>query len=504
METRRNSVRGADVPPPPPLRDPVLAARPAAPRLRASWRRSEQYGVPHDEVLPVFTGSVDTGSLLFECASQVLTGLQSTIANEPVSLMVADRDGLVLGRLCTNSAMLRSLDDVHLAPGFSYAERNAGTNGLGLSLADRAPTLVRAGDHYCSELRNYTCAAAPVLDPAGDLAGSINLTTWSEASSDLLLGLAQAAAGATSALMLARSVGRTMRPVPRGEVVHVVGGPLAPGSGDPCVSAAWRAAVAAAARSAEAGRVAALLGEPGTGKSALAAMTRRRQSPRRRILHARAPEPGDVAGWLELWTPELRSTDVCVIVSGVQRLPAWAAGELAELLGGARRDAAGQQPFVLTAPDFAGLPQPLAALVEAVVEVPPLRHRPDDVLPLAHLFARQERRRELDFTPRAARALTGCSWPENVRQLRRVVRDAAARTDVVDVQHLAPEVLDGGARALTRLERLERDEIVRCLAVPGTTMARAAEELGIGRATLYRKIAQYDITLAWRSTESPG
>ena len=81
-------------------------------------------------MLPVFTGAVDTGSLLFECASEVLRGLQSTIANEPVSLMVADRDGLVLARLCTDSAMLRSLDEVHLAPGFSYAERNAGTNGL--------------------------------------------------------------------------------------------------------------------------------------------------------------------------------------------------------------------------------------------------------------------------------------------------------------------------------------------------------------------------------------
>ncbi len=66
---------------------------------------------------------------------------------------------------------------------------------------------------------------------------------------------------------------------------------------------------------------------------------------------------------------------------------------------------------------------------------------------------------------------------------------------MVDVQHLAPEVLDSGSRTLTRLERLERDEIVRCLTAPGTTVTRAAEELGIGRATLYRKIAQYKITV---------
>jgi transcriptional regulator of acetoin/glycerol metabolism len=245
-----------------PLADAELTARGGAPRLRASWRRSAKYGVSPDGVKPVFTGSVDKGSLLYECAQQVLTGLQSTIANEPVSLMVADRDGLVLARLCSDAAILQSLDRVHLAPGFYYDERHAGTNGLGLSLADRAPSLVRAGDHYCTELRSFTCAAVPVIDPAGELAGSINLTTWSESSSELLLGLAQAAAGATSALMLARSAGRTMRAVPRGEVVHVVGGHLAPVTGDPCRSAAWSAAVAEASEAAAAGRVTVVVGEP--------------------------------------------------------------------------------------------------------------------------------------------------------------------------------------------------------------------------------------------------
>ncbi|MEX5720400.1 GAF domain-containing protein, partial [Geodermatophilus maliterrae] len=224
--------------------DPAPAGRGAAPRLRASWRRSQGYGVPPDEVIPVFTGSPDTGSLLYECAHRVLSDLQSTIANEPVSLMVADSEGLVLARLGDDPGIRRSLDRVHLAPGFTYSERNAGTNGLGLSLADRAPSLVQAGDHYCADLRGYTCAAAPVLEPiTGELAGSINLTTWSDSSSELLLGLAQTAASATSALMLVRAGGRTVRPAPRGEVFSVVRGSVAADDGDPCVSAGWRAAV---------------------------------------------------------------------------------------------------------------------------------------------------------------------------------------------------------------------------------------------------------------------
>jgi hypothetical protein len=459
--------------------------------------------VSPDEVQPVFTGSLDTDSLLYECAQEVLTGLQTTIANEPVSLMVADRDGLVLARLCNDPVILRSLDQVHLAPGFSYAERTAGTNGLGLSLADRAPSLVRADEHFITALRGYTCAAVPVLDPrSGDLAGSINLTTWSDRSSELLLALAQAAAGATSSLMLARSAGRPVRPAPRGEVFHVVGGHLAPEVGDPCVSAAWRAAVDDAADAMAAGRVLTVVGEPGAGKTALASLARRRLTARARILQVRAPAAGDVASWLELWTPELRDPAGCIVVAGSKDLPAWAAGELATALGAARTRGAAPQPFVLTAPDFTALPEQVGALVDAVVEAPPLRHRVDDVLPLAEHVARTERRRTIPVTSRAARALTSCAWPENVRQLRRVVREAAARADVIDVHHLSPEVLDGGKRTLTRLERLERDEIVRCLTEPGATATRAAEELGIGRATLYRKIAQYGISVPGRAPES--
>jgi transcriptional regulator of acetoin/glycerol metabolism len=484
---------------------PRPAGRSAAPRLRASWRRSEAYGVTPDEVIPVFSGSVDTGSLLYDCAHRVLTDLHATIPNEPVSLMVADPEGLVLARLCSDPDIRRSLDQVHLAPGFSYNERNAGTNGLGLSLADRAPSLVRAEEHYCAALRGYTCAAVPVLDPvSGELAGSINLTTWSDRSSGLLLGMAQAAASATSALMLVRAGGRAVRSAPRGEVFHVVGGHLAPQSGDPCVSGSWRAAVGDAVAALGAGQVPAIVGEAGAGKATLAALARRRLAPRQRILHVRAPEAGDVAPWLELWTPELRDADICVVVSGLQHLPAWAAGELAETLDAVRRRDGGPQRFVLAAPEFTAIPDPLARLVDAVVTAPPLRNRTDDVLPLARYVAQQERHRPVTFTPRAAGALTAYPWPGNVRQLRRVVRDAAARADVVDVHHLAPEVLDGGTRTLSRLERLERDEIVRCLTEPGTTMTHAAEELGIGRATLYRKIAQYKIALPPRSTESPA
>lgn len=476
---------------------------PAAPRLQASWLRSEHYGVPLERIDPTFSGSVDTGSLLYECGSQVLSALQHTLANEPVSLMVADRDGLVLARLCNDSAILRSLDRVHLAPGFHYSERDAGTNGLGLSLADRAPALVRASEHYCSALQGYSCAAAPVMDPVtGEIAGTVNLTTWADSSLDLLLALAQSAAGNTSALMLVRSSGRRAHPAPRGEVFRVVA-PAAAEAEDPCPSRAWREALSTCRAALEAGRVVAVTGEDGAGKRALVQRARAAAGRRERLLNARPPAGDEVHAWLALWTPELRE-GTCVTVSGVDALPAWATGELAHTLGAARRTDGGPQPFVLTAADYAAIPEPLAELVDTVVEVPPLRLRPDDVLPLASHFARQERRREVGFAPAAERALSAYHWPGNVKQLRQVVREAAARADVVDARHLSPEVFSDGRRRLTRLETLERDEIVRSLTAPGATVVAAASELGIGRATLYRKISQYGITVPKDAAATEG
>lgn len=468
----------------------------AAPRLRASWRRSARYGLSADEMRPVFTGSVDTDSLLYECGNEVLRGLQATLANEPVSMMVTDADGLVLSRLSEDVAINRSLDRVHLAPGFYFAEQNAGTNGLGLALADRSPSLVRATEHFCAGLRGYTCAAAPVLDPrGGGVVGSVNLTTWSESASELLLALSQSAAGNTTALMLAKGGGRTVQPIPRGEVFRVYADQMRAPSAS-VLTPGWRNAFAEAREAFERGLAVAVVGEQGTGKTALVSLARR-ELRRERVLSARPPGPQDMDAWLELWSPELGKDRTCVIVSGADRLPAWAITELATLFARVR-SGEDLQPYVITAESDADIPDELQPVIDTVVEVPALRYRPDDILPLARHFAQLDRGREVTFTSAATRALTSFDWPGNVRQLRQVVREAAARANHIDLHHLPPEVFTGPGRPLGRLQVVERDEIIRCLTEPGTTTGEAARKLGVGRATIYRKMAQYRINIPGR------
>ncbi|GAW48692.1 MULTISPECIES: GAF domain-containing protein [unclassified Nocardioides] len=459
-------------------------------RLMASWRRSEDYGVPLEEIQPVFNGTFDDESLFFQCGREVLADLHRTLASEPVSLMLTDADGLLLNRLSGDHSLLRALDAVHLAPGFSYSEREAGTNGLGLALADRSPTVVKAEQHYALSLCTYTCAAAPVIDPVtGRLEGAVNLTTWSKSSSELLLALAQSAARATASLMLARAQGHRPRPAPRGEVFRVEAPRLEPGAGtDVELSAAWVEALGLAVDGLAAGRVVAALGESGSGRSTLLAQAERRVRPRDRILAASAPAPQDVEAWLSLWTPELTKPHTGIVMRDVDALPVWAAEQLRDLI-----QAAHGVPVSMTAERFEDIPAPLALLVESVVPVPALRDRPSDILPLARHIARRLRGRDVAFTAAADRALGDHSWRGNVEELVQVVRHAVNHADVIDVRHLSPTVLAGSSRRLSRIEAFERDEIIRVLTHSATSMKDAADELGMSRATVYRKIAQYDI-----------
>ena len=466
-------------------------------RLRASWQRSEEYGVSIEEIDPVFVGTLDQESLFFECSQEVLASLHCTLAGEPVSIMLTDANGVLLNRFCGNRTLLQALDNVHLAPGFSYSEREAGTNGVGLALADRAPTLVRAEEHYVLSLCVYTCAAAPVLDPlTGRLEGCINLTTWSRESSRLLVALAESAAKSTTALMLAHSRGHQPRPTPHAAVFHVAHARLKPGSETlESLSAAWVNPRTHAQNALNTNRIIAAVGEHGSGRSTMLAQAARHHSPQTRIVAARAPAPQDAEVWLSLCETELRKPNTTLILCDVDTLPTWVDEQLHNVIQKARNDTSPTTTFQLamTAERFDNIPTPLASLIDTIIEVPPLRDHPEDVLPIARHTALHARGRNIELSRTAGQALHDFAWPGNIEQLQRIIKDAARRTDHIEIHHLPPELLADSTHGLTRLQTLERDEIVKTLTRPGITIRDAADQLGMSRATLYRRITQYRV-----------
>jgi len=179
--------------------------------IRASWARCQHWGLPIDDLDVPFTSDYDVDSRLTRSAGPVLAALHSTLADEPISIMLSDDTGLVVSRSCNDSRIVKSLDKVALAPGSNYSETAVGTNGFGLALAANRPGLVAGDEHYNARLGGYTCAGAPIHDPVtGDVMGALSLTTWSDRRNDLLLALAVQTAMNIEAQLAGGSVARSV------------------------------------------------------------------------------------------------------------------------------------------------------------------------------------------------------------------------------------------------------------------------------------------------------
>jgi NtrC-family two-component system response regulator AlgB len=131
------------------------------------------------------------------------------------------------------------------------------------------------------------------------------------------------------------------------------------------------------------------------------------------------------------------------------------------------------------------------------VTVPPLRDRPEDILPLARrflaFFAAGSKRPVPALSAGATRALLAYPWPGNVRELRNVMERAVilSPAQVLEVENL-PDRLQAQISEMPVLggnfscEEIEREHLLRVLA-RAPTMEEAARILGIDTSTLWRK-----------------
>jgi DNA-binding NtrC family response regulator len=149
------------------------------------------------------------------------------------------------------------------------------------------------------------------------------------------------------------------------------------------------------------------------------------------------------------------------------------------------------------------------------IEVPPLRERKEDVPILAmkflEEFSSKYEKYFYDFSAEAMERIVEFPWPGNVRELRNTVEQIVAlNTGSQVIERFLPEKMrkdraagagekpglesdpgDGGRRIL-RIEELEKHAILQALKVCHGNIGEAARRLGLGQATLYRKIKRYE------------
>jgi PAS domain S-box-containing protein len=137
------------------------------------------------------------------------------------------------------------------------------------------------------------------------------------------------------------------------------------------------------------------------------------------------------------------------------------------------------------------------------LRVPPLRERPEDIVALAEHFLSLKTPGS-SFAPDAISALLSHSWPGNVRELRNLIARAAVESRHPEIQGSRIKEAMSGSPVTQRqsasmpvgnLDSMEEQMIIRALERSGGHRSQAAEQLGISRRTLSRKLKEYNINV---------
>jgi DNA-binding NtrC family response regulator len=134
------------------------------------------------------------------------------------------------------------------------------------------------------------------------------------------------------------------------------------------------------------------------------------------------------------------------------------------------------------------------------LNLPPLRERPEDILPLANHFMAEFTQGKARFSTSVTDCLTRYSWPGNVRELRNAMERAAllSRGELIMPEHLPARVRPAAAQPAPvepadaeRLREIERQAIFQALRKHGFNRTETSKALGISRRALIYKLQRF-------------
>ncbi|MFE7276697.1 SpoIIE family protein phosphatase [Streptomyces sp. NPDC057623] len=150
-------------------RERFLQGEPVEAGVRASilssWRRCGSLGLSPDQDDLPYRDDFDPDGRIVRAAAPVLDRLEFRFAGSAMNISVADANGTVLLRRFGEASLARALPAIQRVPGFVFAERVAGTNGIGLALAERRLIRVYGAEHFAERSQGSACRALPVRDP---------------------------------------------------------------------------------------------------------------------------------------------------------------------------------------------------------------------------------------------------------------------------------------------------------------------------------------------------
>ena len=180
----------------------IRSSEAASSALAASWRRSGRLHAldPATNAPPLRLSAADVAAAcerldrLFSVAQPGLDRLIAAVGGVGCSILLADRDGVVVGRRgapCDDA----TFETWGLWTGAVWSEKFEGTNGIGTCLFERRAVTIDRDQHFYARNALLTCTTAPIYDERGELAAALDI---SSCRADLTEGFARLLATAVS------------------------------------------------------------------------------------------------------------------------------------------------------------------------------------------------------------------------------------------------------------------------------------------------------------------
>ena len=167
--------------------------------IAGSWQRCRQAGID-----PYNGGSItimdetelknlrNQKSTLIAIARPFMENIYNFVAGSGFAVILSDETGKILETL-GDPVINKKAMEISLIPGSNWCEESAGTNGIGTALVLEKPVQISGEEHYCQNIHNWTCSAAPITGDDGQVIGALQMSGPSQASNKHTLGMVVAA-----------------------------------------------------------------------------------------------------------------------------------------------------------------------------------------------------------------------------------------------------------------------------------------------------------------------
>jgi transcriptional regulator of acetoin/glycerol metabolism len=130
---------------------------------------------------------------LINIAIPIMSNLHSIVLGTGFVLVLTDKNGVILNVVGEKSVEERA-QKINFNKGSRWTEEEVGTNAIGTCIEEKTPIQTIGAEHYCKTHHTWTCSAAPIKNPEGELVGVLNMSGLSDTAHKHTLGIVVAAA----------------------------------------------------------------------------------------------------------------------------------------------------------------------------------------------------------------------------------------------------------------------------------------------------------------------